>query len=154
MISAVLLCLSLVAQPTSQPSSVGAAPKSTIQLKVRVVYAAKKQDASLDPRLTDLFGSLRHLTYDTFELKEEKTLSLSLEGESKMSLPGGRTLIISPREVAIHNKKRRVRVKFDVAELKFSSRVWINEGSTLLVGGGPKLDDGVLLFAVGVNEIR
>ena len=156
--TAALLALALIAQPagasSSQPASQTVKPQGKAALRVRLIFAAKKQQDRFDPKLSDLFGSLRHLTYDTFDLKEEKSLTLDLEGESKMALPGGRTLVISPREIGTVRNKRRVRVKFDVPEMKFSSRVWINEGSTLLVGGGPKLDDGVLLFAVGVNEIR
>lgn len=140
--------------PSAGGSSSSPAVAKTIALRVRVILAAKRQEDRLDPKLADLFGSLRNLTYDTFDLKEEKTLSVVVDGETKMGLPGGRTLVVSPRELGLHNKKRRVRVKLDVPELKFSSRVWINEGATLVVGGGPKLDDGALLFAVSVNDLK
>jgi hypothetical protein len=129
-------------QPASQPV--------TVELRMRVAIGSQK-GSMLDPRLSDLYGSLKPLVYTSYSVKEDRTLSVELHGQTKISLPEGRNVILTVKEYKPKSRPR-VRVRIEIPELKFATETTIGSGGTLVVGG-PKVEDGVLLFAVGVTKL-
>ncbi|MCC6808827.1 MAG: hypothetical protein IT381_15480 [Deltaproteobacteria bacterium] len=132
--------------PASQPSVAA-------DLKVRVVYGHSKTTV-LDAKLNDLFGSLKNLTYTAYELKSETSLNVTVGGAPQSyTAPQGRHLVISATAHKKKGKVDQVNVQLEIPELKFKTKAWISAGATLVIGG-PKFEDGVLLFAVGAAAIR
>jgi hypothetical protein len=136
--------------PASAPALAPASQPIMVELRVRTVVGNKK-GTELDPHLSDLFGSLKNLNYSHYQMADERELTVELGAQAKVALPGGHVLVLSPKE---YNPKGRprVRVRIEIPELKFNTRAWIGAGGTLVVGG-PKIEDGVLLFAVGVTDL-
>jgi hypothetical protein len=134
--------IAAASQPASQPV--------TVELRLRVAIGSKK-GSMLDPRLADLYGSLKDFVYTSYSVKEDRTLSVELHGQTKISLPENRTVILTVKEYKPKGRPR-VRVRIEIPELKFATETTIGSGGTLVVGG-PKVEDGVLLFAVGVTKL-
>ena len=145
-----LFAVLLLSAPETAAASQPASQPITVELRVRTAVGSKK-GTELDPRLSDLFGSLKEMVYTHYQLTDDHPLTVELNAQAKMSLPGGRTLVISPTASSTKGRPR-VRIRIDIPELKFTTRVWIGAGGTLVVGG-PKIEDGVLLFAVGVTKL-
>ena len=145
-----LAVLLSAAEPASAPTNLPASQPVTVELRVRTAIASKK-GTELDPRLNDLFGSLKEMVYTHYQMTDDHPLSIELNAQAKVALPGGRTLVISPTASSTKGRPR-VRIRIEIPELKFMTRVWIGAGGTLVVGG-PKIEDGVLLFAVGVTKL-
>jgi len=150
LLASVLLCSHLLVAAEPAAASLPASPPVTVELRVRTAVGSKK-GTELDPRLSDLFGSLKEMAYTHYQMTDDHPLSIELNGQAKVMLPGGRTLVVSPKEYSAKGRPR-VRVGIEIPELKFKTRVWIGAGGTLVVGG-PKIEDGVLLFAVGVTKL-
>ena len=158
--SLVGLVLLLTAADAPPPATKPAEQKTAVakaisaDLRIRVIYAHSKTKVH-DPKLADLEGSLKSLAYTAYELKAENTaLKVTVGGEAQTYVtPFGRHLVISGQA---HKKKGSVdqlSIQLEIPELKFKTKAWISEGATLVIGG-PKFEDGVLLFAVGAAAIN
>jgi hypothetical protein len=153
---ALVFLLSAADAPATKPAEQKPAALKAVsaELKIRVIYAHSKTKVH-DPKLADLEGSLKSLAYTAYELKAENTaLKVTVGGEAQTYVtPFGRHLVISG---LAHKKKGDVdqmSIQLEIPELKFKTKAWISEGATLVIGG-PKYEDGVLLFAVGAAAIK
>lgn len=146
----VALSLSLLSPPALAAESAGA-----LEINLRVIYAHKKATA-IDPKLKDLAESLGKLGYTAFELRDQTTLKLAIDGKDvTYAMPKQLTL----RVAALERKKGernqdQVHLQLAIPELKkFKTLAWIGSGATLVIGG-PSFEDGVLLFAIGASAIK
>lgn len=147
---AVSVFLTAAAAPASQPAS---APTASADLKIRVIYGHSKS-TTLDPKLNDLFGSLKNLTYTAYEQKAEQSLKVTVGGAPQSyATPFGRHIVISATAAKKKGKVDQINVQLEIPELKFKTKAWISAGATLVIGG-PKFEEGVLLFAVGAAAIK
>jgi len=132
---------------------VGAAsePAKDVDLKVRVIYGHNKSTVA-DPLLKDLEGALKDLKFTAYELRDQTSLKVVVGGpEAQYTTPSKRHLHVSATETKKKGKIEQVRVLLEIPELKFKTSAWISPGATLVVGG-PKYEDGVLLFALGASK--
>jgi hypothetical protein len=127
-----------------------------VRIIVRVI-AAQPGSAGRDPRLAALESNLDTLPlrYGTFKLVEEKSFDLDWKIGAQMELPGSRSLLVTPRQLAPDG---RIRVHLEVlgAHPEHSRTLHtdysVARGGTLLVGGyrldPTRPEAGVLLIAI------
>jgi hypothetical protein len=154
-----LLLATALTAPASQPAS---APTAQADLNIRVVYAHNEGAArdpktsvpfKLDPKINDLLPLLKNLVYDTYALREQKSVKLIVDGPTVTQLlPGGRHLNITAKGYAKKKGKAQTQIELEIPELKFKAKATVMAGATLVVGG-PKLEDGALLFALTATSL-
>jgi hypothetical protein len=116
--------------------------QSIFPLEIRVVHA-HKNNAKVDPRVKDLLVELPLLQkkFSGFELKDSATFKLIEGAAGRMQLPNGKWMnVFSQGETA-----KKLRIKVEVKELKFSATASIDRGATLAVGGPPYKDGSLIL---------
>jgi hypothetical protein len=139
-------------QATTQATTQPALATATVELKVRIVYGHNRATA-LDPKLNDLFGLLKNLAYHAFELKQEDSLHLQVDGdEVSHTGPSGRHIVVTAKSYQKKKRQAQIRIELEIPELKFRTKASVMEGATLVIGG-PKFEDGVLLFALTATTI-
>lgn len=126
------------------------------RITVRVI-AAEAGTSGKDPRLAgiDLNLETLPLRFGTYKLLEERSFDLDWKHEAQVELPGGRSVVVTPRELA-SDGRMRVRLQMLGAHPQHTTRMQtdysIGRGGTLLVGGY-RLDPehpekGVLIIAI------
>jgi hypothetical protein len=120
-----------------------------VQVRLRVI-GASNDGKSIDPSLADIYKELGSLfSFTSYRLFRDENLKLSLN--QTVSIPTLRRVI----EVTC------VGMQKDVAELKIkvaregkellNTRVRLFRGRTVLIGGGPRLREGIIIYALYAN---
>jgi hypothetical protein len=150
MIASLICSLWLGASSSAPAETTG----KEVALSVRVLSGSNKATTpqKIDPKLKDLEGSLKDLKFTSYEMKDQTSLTVTVSGpEVKYTTPFKRTLHVQAFETKLKGKQEQVHVQLSIPELKFKTSAWISKGATLVVGG-PKYEDGVLLFALGASK--
>jgi hypothetical protein len=113
------------------------------KLVVRIIHAHNKGQ-SVDAKIKDLAKDLAQLKFSSYELKDEATFDLDTGAVGRMQLPSKRWMTVTPLVLESDGK---LKLDFEVKELKFKTTVGLAAGATLAVGG-PAYEDGALILAV------
>ena len=129
------------------PAEVEPGAPSSVTIQVLVI-AASNTGEGVDPRLEKLQKRLKDFSFSSYQVLTEQTLTLDLNSEEKIALPGGRSLEITPRKF---EKSGKIRIHLHVlseSQAKLVDAEYaIEPGGDLLVGG-MKHGDGSLLIAL------
>jgi hypothetical protein len=122
-----------------------------VEVRIGAVLASH-QGRSFDQRLISLrrqFDSL--FPYSSYQLVREERRRLSWKRQAEFRLPGGRRLIVVPREY----KNGRVSLNLVFVQgfhSLFNTQLSLRNDGTVLVGG-PTYKDGVLIVAIGARTV-
>ena len=143
-IGAVVLCLlAFVAVERT-------AAAATVPLRATVI-AASNQGAGIDEKLGTLVKQLNEaFKYSKYDLVGNHGGDAQVGQAWKASLPGNRTLEVTPTAVADGQYKLQVRVLGPTGEPVMTSNVNLRPGGTVLIGGPPH-PPGVLIIALSAS---
>jgi len=115
----------------------------TVSLQLKVVHAHKRGHV-VDPRLKELAKELSKLSFTSYELKDEAAFKLEIGSAFRLQLPSKAWMVIRARGLDPDGK---LRLDFEVEQIKFKTTAVIGRGATLAVGG-PEYDGGALILAL------
>lgn len=125
---------------------------TSVQLRVGCVLASNS-GREFDARLQELKPRFaRFFRYTSYYLVKESREKVSLGGRMIFEVPGGRYLMLLPKE---RNSDGSVLMKVVLLEGSrpiVNTSVSLREHGTFLVGG-PQTNDGALILAIGADEI-
>jgi len=123
--------------------------KGNIAIDVKTVLASQESEY-LDPRLSSLTKELQSIfRYSSYRLLSEDHVGLTMKETGTASLPGNRVLKITPMQVV----EGRIELKLVILKKKkeiFQTIIKLLNHRSLTVGG-PKHQDGVLLFNISAS---
>lgn len=126
---------------------------STPAVEVRIgAVIASNSGRSFDPRLVALrqqFDSL--FPYTSYQLVKEERQRVAWGAKASFDIPGGRYVIVIPREFRSGRIAMKVLVLEGARPIVDTSLALRNHG-TLLVGG-PRQSNGVLILSIGADTI-
>ena len=118
----------------------------SVTTRVTVVHAADGP-GHIDSGLSTIASELQSVfKYTSYRLIKTRTLDLKSGQNGQVSLPGGRTLILTPLQI----KGKRIPYQIQILKKNrsvFQSRIQLNNNSSVTIGG-PKYKNGVLLFNI------
>lgn len=121
-----------------------------VEVRIGAVFASNTEQ-SFDPRLATLRQQFDTLfPYTSYRLIKEERRTVSWGRQAGFDLPGGRYLLVIPREY----KEGRVSMKLMMVEGSrplFDTVIGLRNQGTFLVGG-PRHQDGVLIIAIGADK--
>lgn len=144
---ALFFCCASIAQ--AQPIDES---NSRVEVRIGAVMASQSGDV-FDHRLASLRRSFDSLfQYSSYRLLREERRRVKWRREAGFHLPGGRYLVVIPREykdgrVALHM------MLLDGSRSLVNTSLSIRDHGTFLVGG-PNYKDGVLIIAIGAGTVR
>jgi hypothetical protein len=117
-----------------------------VQVRLRVI-GASNDGQTIDPSLKDIYKELGSLfNFTSYRLFRDETLKLSPNQTVSISTRRRRlevTLIGLHRDVA----ELRIRVVREEKEL-LNTQVRLSPGRTVLIGGGPRQREGIIIYAL------
>jgi hypothetical protein len=117
-----------------------------IHIVVKTVLASQDEEY-VDPSLSDLAKELQSLfRYSSYRLLGQKSTTLERDQTATMSLPGGRSLKITPLETKGDRVTLRLEIIKDGRQI-FQTQARLLNRSSITVGG-PKYQGGYLLFNI------
>ena len=120
-----------------------------VDIVVKTILASQGAEY-LDPRLSDLVEELQSVfKYSSYRLLSEDSSNLGMGETREVSLPGKRTLKITPVQVT----GDRIELQLGILKKEkniFQTVVKLLDKSSLTVGG-PEYEDGYLLFNVSAS---
>lgn len=120
-----------------------------ISIKVEAIYASNTGGGT-DPKLSRLQGQLSSLfNYSTYKLMDVRRLSLKIDEEGVVPLPGNRSLEIVPKQSGGGVVQISVAIKEAGGYILTTDFRVVNRGTILV--GGPKDREGVLIIAITVE---
>ncbi len=122
----------------------------TVNTGVRVIHASTDQQ-HIDPGLRDIVPQLRSVfRYTSYKLLKQKSMSLGQNQQGTVTLPGQRTLVVTPTN--IKGKRIKYNINIDKSGNRvFNTQVLLNNNSSITIGG-PKYQNGYLLFNISGNR--
>ena len=116
---------------------------------VRIIHASSGP-VHMDRALKDLGRELQSVfKYTSYRLVSRKPLNLTHHQVGRISLPGNRTLEISPTGF----KKGRIKFKINILKRNksvFTTEILLRNGSSITIGG-PDYKKGYLLFNISAT---
>jgi len=136
-VSLLVLLASLLAAPSVRAE--------TFALKIQVVHAHNSR-AHVDAQLRTLVQDFPKLAkkFRAFELKDHGTFNLHAGATGRMQLPNGRWMNVVVEGLS---KDKKLRIRIEAKELKFTATAAVDPGATLAVGG-PPYDKGSLILVL------
>ncbi len=139
-----LILLAITTGGVRQTSAQGKIP-----IKVEVIYASNTGGGT-DPKLSRLQGQLNSLfNYSTYKLMDVRRLSLKIDEEGVVPLPGNRSLEIMPKQSGGGVVQISVAIKEAGGYILTTDFRVVNRGTILI--GGPKDREDVLIIAITVE---
>jgi hypothetical protein len=121
-----------------------------VEVRIRGVFASNTEQ-TFDQRLATLRQQFDTLfPYTSYRLIKEERRMVPWGRQAGFDLPGGRYLLVIPREY----KDGRVSMKLMLVEGSkplFDTVIGLRNQGTFLVGG-PRHQDGVLIIAIGADK--
>ena len=121
-----------------------------VEVRIGAVFASNTENA-FDPKLAVMRRQFDTLfPYTSYRLIKEERRNVAWGHQAGFDLPGGRYLLVIPREF----KEGRVSMKLMLVEGStplFDTVVGLRNQGTFLVGG-PRHQDGVLIIAIGADK--
>ena len=121
-----------------------------VQVRLRVI-GASNDGQTIDPSLKDIYKELGSLfSFTSYRLFRDENLTLSPNQPVSISTRKGRlieiTLIGLHRDIA----ELRIRVVREEKEI-LNTQVRLSPGRTVLIGGGPRQREGVIIYALSAR---
>jgi len=120
--------------------------KTKILTDVKVIHASTGSQY-VDPGLKKIIPELKSVfKYTSYRLLKDQRLDQHFHQEGHVNLPGKRTLIIMPSDMA----GKRIRYQINIEKNKrsvFQTQVLLKNNSSITIGG-PQFNNGVLLFNI------
>jgi hypothetical protein len=118
-----------------------------VQVRLRVI-GASNDGQTIDPSLKDIYKELGSLfSFTSYRLFRDENLTLSPNQPVSISTRRGRlievTLVGMQKDVA----ELRIRVVREEKEI-LNTQVRLSPGRTVLIGGGPRQREGVIIYAL------
>ena len=117
-----------------------------IDTNVKVIHASTGSN-HVDSQLKDISNELDSVfKYTSYRLLSEKRMQLTFNEQGIVSLPGGRTLVLSPADM----QKKRIRYHINILKKKksiFKTQILLRNNNSITIGG-PQYKKGVLLFHI------
>ena len=118
-----------------------------VQVRLRVI-GASNDGQTIDPSLKDIYKELGSLfSFTSYRLFRDENLTLSPNQPVSISTRRGRlievTLVGMQKDVA----ELRIRVVREEKEV-LNTQVRLSPGRTVLIGGGPRQREGVIIYAL------
>ncbi len=123
---------------------------ATVSIRAQVILASNQgtgTDERLGPVARQLSDSFK---YSRYELIATPAGDAQVSQTWRTSLPGGRTLEVTPTAVAEGNYQLQVRVLGPRGEPVMTSSVRLRPGGTVFIGGPPN-PPGVLIIALSAS---
>jgi hypothetical protein len=121
-----------------------------VEVRIGAVFASNTEQ-TFDQRLATLRRQFDTLfPYTSYRLIKEERRTVAWGRQAGFDLPGGRYLLVIPREY----KDGRISMKLMLVEGSrplFDTVVGLRNQGTFLVGG-PRHQDGVLIIAIGADK--
>jgi hypothetical protein len=124
------------------------ADEGRVQVRITVIHASNDGE-EVDPRLEELRRQLSAFNFTAYRVLDVHRRRLDFEEEATFSLPGDRTLTITPLQ---RDREGHLRVRLKLGDL-VDTTYSIAEGATLIVGG-PRHAGGHLVLAVSQKAVR
>jgi hypothetical protein len=121
-----------------------------VQVRLRVI-GASNDGQTIDPSLKDIYKELGSLfSFTSYRLFRDENLTLSPNQPVSISTRRGRlievTLISLHKDIA----ELRIRVVREEKEI-LNTQVRLSPGRTVLIGGGPRQREGVIIYALSAR---
>ncbi len=117
-----------------------------ISTTVKVIHASTAS-SHVDPQLKDISKELDSVfKYTSYRLLNQKQMALGFNEKGQVTLPGNRTLVVSPSDMA----KKRIRYQINILKKNksiFKTQVLLKNNNSITIGG-PQYKKGVLLFNI------
>lgn len=152
MLRAVTGCVVLAAVAGASPAH----PEGGESVQVRVgCVLASNTGQEFDKRLIDLRPRFARLfRYTSYNLVKEKREKVSIGGRMIFEVPGGRYLMVLPKEYNTTDGTILMKVVLlEGSRPIVNTSVSLKKHGTFLVGG-PQNNDGALILAIGADEIE
>lgn len=131
----------------ADPAEVEPGAPTTVTIQVLVI-AASNGPERVDAKLEKLQKRLKDFSFSSYQVLSEHTLTLGLNSEEKVALPGNRSMEITPRKFEKSGKIRvHLHVRSETQAKLVDAEYAIEPGGDLLVGG-MKHGEGSLLIAL------
>ena len=118
----------------------------TVLTRVKVIHAATGS-AHIDPGLKDISQELKSVfRYTAYRLVNETQMTLAVDQEGKVALPGKRTLTVIPVNLTGKRIQYRIQIRKNKKKI-FQTQVQLKNNRSITIGG-PKFNKGVLIFNI------
>jgi hypothetical protein len=130
------------------------AQDTAVELRVGCVLASNTGQ-EVDQRLVDLRPRFARLfRYTSYNLVKEKREKVTLGGKMFFEVPGGRYLMILPKEYHTNDGSVLMKVVLlEGARPIVNTAVSLKKHGTFLVGG-PQNNDGALILSIAADDIE
>ena len=143
-------CTVALAQDYSEPSNSPAF--NAVEVRIGAVVANNASN-EFDPRLVSLHKQFNRLfPYSSYHLLKEEKQRVPWGGRAGFDIPGGRYLIVVPKEYRDDRVAMKV-IVIDGAKPIVDTAISLRNHATLLVGG-PRQPDGVLILSIGADAMN
>jgi hypothetical protein len=143
-------CAVLAVVVAVSPSAAGAG--ETVALRVGCVLASNTGQ-EFDQRLIELQGRFNRLfRYTSYALVKEQREKVAMGGKLVFNVPGGRYLMILPKEYNSDGTVLMKVVLLEGARPIINTAISLKKHATFLVGG-PQNNDGALILAIAADEV-
>jgi len=120
--------------------------KTKLLTDVKVIHASTGLQY-IDPGLKKIIPELKSVfKYTSYRLLKDERLNQQFNHKGRVKLPGKRTLIITPLDM----QGKRIQYQINIQKNKrliFQTKVLLKNNRSITIGG-PKFDNGVLLFNI------
>ena len=118
----------------------------TVKTDVRIIHASQGP-SYIDSELEDLAAELGSIfKYTSYRLIKEKSMSLKNNQKGVVTLPGKRSLVVTPIRVSGEKIKYQIGI-FKSGDKVFGTQILLKNRRSITIGG-PKFKDGFLLFNI------
>lgn len=124
---------------------VGQVSAQTVQVKIGAILASNQND-DFDSRLASIEKQLKVMKYRSYKLLKEESQNVQGQASATFSLPGGRSLIVSPQESKDNQHALKVNLR-EGDKPVLDTTVRLNNGGNFILGGPPH-ESGVLVLSI------
>ncbi len=126
--------------------TIPALAKSKVLTRVKVIHASSDSN-QVDPQIASIISEYKSVfRYTSYRLITSQSLNLGFKQNGRVSLPGKRTLVITP--VQMQGSK----ISYQISILKgnrsvFNTLSHVNNNSSVTIGG-PQFKNGVIILNI------
>lgn len=142
-------CVALAAE--SPPEAVATPAANAVEVRIGAVLASNSSQ-DFDARLASMHRQFNTLfPYTSYRLVKEERQRVPWGGKVGFDIPGGRYVMVIPREYKNDRVSMRVMV-IEGARPIVDTAVSLRDHATFLVGG-PRQHEGVLILSIGADTL-
>jgi len=118
-----------------------------VQVRLRVI-GASNDGKSIDPSLKDIYKELGSLfSFTSYRLFRDENITLSPNQPVSISTRRGRLIEVTLVGMQKGIAELRIRVVREEKEI-LNTQVRLSPGRTVLIGGGPRQREGIIIYAL------